>query len=204
MMDIWEVVGVLKRAQKKYGIENFRKEILFNFNTKEEMLDTEAKLVNEEFIKRKDNYNVILGGGFNSMGTVTVKDENDDTFRVNIEDPRYLSGELVHNLKGTINVKDENGNNLQVSVKDPRYLSGEFISIHKGMITVKDEHNNMFQIDENDIRYKIGLLVGTFKGRKHTEETKRKIGKANSIHQEGKKNSQYGTCWIYNKELKQN
>jgi len=40
-------------------------------------------------------------------------------------------------------------------------------------------------------------------GRKHKEETKRKIGKKLSIAQSGEKNSQYGKCWIYSDEYKQ-
>jgi hypothetical protein len=37
---------------------------------------------------------------------------------------------------------------------------------------------------------------GTFLGKKHSEETKRKISEKNSISLAGEKNSQYGTMWI--------
>ena len=36
----------LKHAQEKYGIENFKKEYLFIYNTDEEMYTKEAELVN--------------------------------------------------------------------------------------------------------------------------------------------------------------
>jgi len=40
-------------------------------------------------------------------------------------------------------------------------------------------------------------------GRKHSEETKQKIGDANSKHQQGEGNSQYGMIWIYSLKEKQ-
>lgn len=42
----------------------------------------------------------------------------------------------------------------------------------------------------------VGFNHATRKGHKTSEETKKKIGAANSIKQKGVKNSQYGTCWI--------
>jgi hypothetical protein len=52
----------LKAAIRKYGIENFSRDILFNFYSEEEMLQKEKELVTEEFIKLKDNYNIAIGG----------------------------------------------------------------------------------------------------------------------------------------------
>jgi len=57
----------LKRSQKKYGIENFTKEILFIFKTSEEMYQKESEIVTESFCMEQTNYNVRVGGigGFN-------------------------------------------------------------------------------------------------------------------------------------------
>ena len=41
---------------------------------------------------------------------------------------------------------------------------------------------------------------GAFTNHHHSEKSKNQIGKKNSISQTGKKNSQYGKCWIYNKK----
>jgi len=53
---------ILTRAQKKHGLENFKKDILFIFDNEEEMISKEAELVNEDFCLREDTYNICPGG----------------------------------------------------------------------------------------------------------------------------------------------
>ena len=49
-------------AIKKYGIENFKKEVLFYCADKDEMAQKELEIVTEEFVKRPDTYNMHKGG----------------------------------------------------------------------------------------------------------------------------------------------
>ena len=62
----------LNWAMKKYGRENFRKEILFVFDKEEDMDAKEAELVSEDFIKEDTNYNLCPGGqgGWGYVNTV--------------------------------------------------------------------------------------------------------------------------------------
>ena len=52
----------LRRAQQKYGIENFEKKILKFFESEEEMFQEEAEIVTLNFINREDTYNLTEGG----------------------------------------------------------------------------------------------------------------------------------------------
>lgn len=52
----------LKRAVKKYGEENFKREILSQHGSLEEMFEAEAEIVTADFVARKDTYNLTEGG----------------------------------------------------------------------------------------------------------------------------------------------
>ena len=52
----------LSYAKKKYGVKNFKKEVLSTHESPEDMLSEEARLVNEEFLGRTDVYNLACGG----------------------------------------------------------------------------------------------------------------------------------------------
>lgn len=53
---------ILNCAIDKYGIKNFKKDILEYFDTSEEMFAREKEIVNEEFLARDDVYNIRRGG----------------------------------------------------------------------------------------------------------------------------------------------
>ena len=60
----------LKRAIKKYGVENFTFEILHILSTKEEMFRLERELVNESLVKDPLSYNLKIGGSGGNPGIV--------------------------------------------------------------------------------------------------------------------------------------
>ena len=109
----------LKRSQEKYGLENFKTEILYELESLEEMYSKEAELVNEEFLKRNDVYNIKLGGqgGFdyiNSNGLNTgFKFINDNNLN-NISGQCYIS---VNKIKESDRYKEWFSERIRVGVK---------------------------------------------------------------------------------------
>ena len=223
----------LHYAYKKYGIENFTKEILKYFNTTKEAFEYEAEVVNENLVKDNNCYNIKQGGeGWQTIGLITVKDKDGNCFDVQKDDPRYLSGELVGVTNGYVHVKDKFGNNLCILSNDPRYLSGELVGVTKGFgvyknkngecilcslndsrvingelvgitknkIFTKDKNGNFFWVERDDPKYLSGELVNSWLNKKHKLSTKEKMSLSHKKNndQQGEKNSQYGTCWIYN------
>jgi group I intron endonuclease len=58
---------LLKAAIKKYGKDNFKKEVLETFNNEADMVAKEQELVTAQFVLDENNYNIMPGGKFGSL-----------------------------------------------------------------------------------------------------------------------------------------
>lgn len=141
---------ILQFAIKKYGKENFTKEIINFYDNERDMYQAEAELVTEEFLKNKNVYNITVGGlGANNKQNLLHGKELIDKMKEKGTYERWLKSTKLAQIKANKKASD------------------------------------------------------VWTGKKHTEETKEKIGKANSKHQSGSGNSQYGKCWIHNTEYRE-
>lgn len=75
-----------QQAVKQFGTNNFKREVLAIYNTPEEAYLLEETLVNEDFLQRKDVYNMVLGGvnsDFNGILVFryTLKGDYDKSYR---------------------------------------------------------------------------------------------------------------------------
>lgn len=164
----------LIHAQKKYGIENFKKEILFVFETAYEMYAKEAEIVNEDFLATENTYNLKIGGfgGWDHINRTT--DPADST---RYTEQRRRNGALV----GRANMLRAH----ERMNADPSYVViRKRVSILANSKTQEKYPN------------------GTFFGKTHTEETKLKIGESTKVTSRGERNSQYGTRWIHSLDEK--
>lgn len=180
---------IISKAIDKYGCENFKKEIIQFVNSREELILLEKQVVNESMVNDPMCYNMVLGGSNflnKTIGKITVKDKDGNTFMVDVNDPKRLSGELKPILCGYRNVIDKHGNTYCVPVDDPRIKTGELFSYSKGKVTVYDKDGNFTYVDVNDPRYLSGELkfkCPNIDGRKNWKWVK-KDGICKSIHKD--------------------
>jgi hypothetical protein len=116
----------LKNAIKKYGRKNFKKEILFNFKTRDEALKKEAELVTKEVVENRDFYNLISGG----KGNVYISEETRQLWskqRKGRNTPNMIKGN-----KELVERKKQNGD--FVKIKAINIITGE----ERNYLTIKE------------------------------------------------------------------
>lgn len=117
--------SLFKKALAKYGSENFKRKVLRECDSIEEMFEAERELVNEEWVKDPNTYNLKIGG----------------------------EGGWDYINKNKVRWNDEKRKSWSEEMKE-RHASGTY-------------QNSPFK-------------NGIWTGRKHTEETKRKLSENNA------------------------
>lgn len=151
----------LKRSIKKYGKENFSIEIVQFFDKRDELLQKEKEIVNENILLDENCMNLKPGGfgGFSSKEQIE-------------------------------NAKKSNAKQKWLKENDEDWFKRK---CENRRISILNQY-------ENGSREKTYFY--DWNGKKHNDETKKKIGLKNSISQKGEKNSQFGTCWVSSEKEK--
>lgn len=167
---------LLKRAIAKYGLENFKKEILHVFDNEAEMNAKERELV----VVNESTYNLNEGGkgGFSYINRNKLYGFSDQQVA--------RRGRETANKK----LKEKYGDDWHKIISD--------LASTKGSKVYRDKW-------ENDPEFRDKILTNSQKGRlaalTDSAKIKRKATMSKNNHQQGKKNSQYGTCWVTNGTL---
>lgn len=133
----------IKLAIEKYGIKNFKKEILFIFDNPEDMIAKEKELVTEEFCLREDTYNLAKGGGdgfsYVNRNGLNISDKQKEA-------ARYHRGVICNQRRNEL-------------LKDPQYRSVHSSRLSKAMKELYKTHPGGFagKMHSEETKKRIGL-----------------------------------------------
>lgn len=108
----------LKRAQEKYGIQNFTKEILFVFDTADEMYAKEKEIINEDFLAVENTYNLKIGG----FGGWDFVNSNKDIL---VSRNTTCSRKRAEKIRADSDYREDVCKNLSMAAKNRKQLSEE-------------------------------------------------------------------------------
>ena len=141
----------IKNAIKKYGIENFKKEIIAECSSFDEMNDLEGELVNQDFVNNPNTYNHAIGRTYGWKNCLKYKSEEE------IQNIRKHANEVFLNLFKDPEYRKQHAEKISNGLKeagfDPRTFLGKTHSeetkrkmseTHKRNNHQKGEKNSQF------------------------------------------------------------
>lgn len=193
---------MIKWALEKYGVENFVRETLFEFDTLIEARDKERSIVNYEFLQSDLVYNIAVGGmGGNTIAGYSEKEYLDYRERLRIAkavsaERRKIEGKELHtpeirakmSISAKIRVREKPNtlpNNLgrkfrpeaMQRMKDAGLeRRGNLIYINDGVVTIP--HKSADPIPEG---YTVGFGPDRIRLKAHSEETKRRMSEESRV-----------------------
>lgn len=193
---------LIKRAIKKYGIENFEKEILQECNSQEELNEAEKYWIKHFNSLSPNGYNISEGGHFGNMGEIVNKKISEKKkkwwLELNLIQKKQICNKISKSQIGknlTINHKTKISNTLLNKPKTPEHIEKmRFNRIKfKGM-----NYQEMYGTEKSiKIKEKISKKMSiVLLGRKVSDETRKKM----SLAKIGKLPWNYNTATKINKD----
>ena len=170
--------SLLKYDQDLFGIDKFKREILFECKSEEEMNAKEAEIVNEDFIARDDVYNIKLGGDGGWDHINSNKALKSKITRVGAFATRDKIRSLPKEVQAEFWKKITNKVQLVRSSWSEEYKDEVYAKVSNAL-------KEFYRFNKNPMF-----------GKHHTIKTREKLSETHK----GKKNPMHGKMWICNDE----
>lgn len=156
-----------------------------------------VQISQKEFNSNPDKY---VGVTHGTLSAINI--ETGDTVRMTVDEYRKNKHKFKNKITDKICVVDIDSNKkiwiTTNEYNDDKIGTNKYRHMFSNKVLVKDENDMCFIVDKSDDRIQSGELKLYWKGKHHSQETKDKLKDIykKTKHQQGEKNSQYGTCWI--------
>jgi hypothetical protein len=139
-------------AIKKYGIKSFIRTTLKIFENEVDAYDLERWLVDEQFLKREDTYNLILGG----QSEVKNANPKKKIYMYDLDGNFEMEFDGVNEAGRYLNQKAKGAGHLSRAIKKGHQYLGHQFSYEKVPFMKKLRHLNRTSIEKPYIRKKVG------------------------------------------------
>lgn len=140
-----------KYAVKKYGTSAFIRTTIQIFDSEDDAYKLEAELVNEQFIKREDTYNLILGGRSTEYANPKVK-----VYMYDLDGNFEMEFESVTDAAKYLDPICKGGGHLPRAIKQGHQFLGHQFSYQKLPYMKKLKHRNITTVEKPNIGPKVG------------------------------------------------
>lgn len=140
-----------KYAVCKYGVKSFKRTILKVFSSEKEAYEFEAEIVDENFVKREDTYNIALGGRDSSLGNSKVK-----VYMYDLEGNFEMEFEGLHDAARYLKPTDGRPGHLCRAIRLGHQYLGHQFSYEKLPYMKKLKHRKLTTVNKGNIGPKVG------------------------------------------------
>jgi group I intron endonuclease len=164
----------IKRALKKYGFDNFKRETLFECDDGDEAYWLERIIVNKEFIKFHDCYNAQVGGSSGYFHTEETRKKISES-KIGKPRPPHVRKIMLENSKRIAKVTRKRNKTEKWRLFIKRLLKCNHKIFPLLNAKIKNKKSKQKMTPEEVSEFHRQRMLGT----KLSEETKRKISKNN-------------------------